>query len=76
MDCGIFLLNQQSDISILGILNNLYGFIQSATLWVFSSLSFELQKGLKNLCCPLDEPRANRSLVPWVRVVLPLTHFY
>uniref|UniRef100_A0A493SSU4 Adducin 3 n=1 Tax=Anas platyrhynchos platyrhynchos TaxID=8840 RepID=A0A493SSU4_ANAPP len=34
------------------------------------------KRGLVSLCCPLDEPRANQSLVPWVRVVPPLTHFY
>uniref|UniRef100_A0A8C4UMP6 Adducin 3 n=1 Tax=Falco tinnunculus TaxID=100819 RepID=A0A8C4UMP6_FALTI len=34
------------------------------------------KRGLVNLCCPLDEPRANQSLVPWVRLVLSLTHFY
>lgn len=45
MDCGVFLLNQQSDISMLDILNNLYGFIQSATLWVFSFAFIWIVKG-------------------------------
>lgn len=45
MDCGVFLLNQQSDISMLDILNNLYGFIQSATLWVFSFTFIWIVKG-------------------------------
>lgn len=40
MDCGIFLLNQQSDVSTLGVLSDLCGFMQSATLAVVFFLTF------------------------------------